>query len=141
MSDPKKKEEPAVIAMIAGLEKGATAAELETVVREAVTASMLTKKPASVTLKIVIAAGDDDSVRVTPDIGKTLPKLPRKSQTFFVGEGGELSRSSRSQGEFPETQRAEMAAEAAKVEKAEGAGSRFRVMESDGMIKGATATA
>lgn len=132
-----KKEEPAVIAMIAGLEKGATAAELEAAVREAVTASMLTKKPAAITLTIRIAAGDDDSVRVTPDIGKKLPKLPRKSQTFFVGEDGELSRSNRNQDEFAETKRAEAEAE----ENAQKARPGFRIMSGDGKITPATATA
>lgn len=137
MSDQKKKEEPAVIAMIAGLEKGQTAAELEAAIREAVTASMLTKKAATVTLSISIAAGDDDSVRVTPDIGKKLPKLPRKSQTFFVGEDGELSRSSRSQDEFAETKRAEAEAEENAAKSRPG----FRIMKPDGSITPAAATA
>lgn len=128
MNDQKKKEEPAVIAMIAGLEKGQTAVELEAAIREAVTASMLTKKSATVTLSISIAAGDDDSVRVTPDIAKKLPKLPRKSQTFFVHEDGALSRSS--ERDFPEVKRAEAEAE----EKAQQTRPGFRVMKPDGSI-------
>lgn len=66
------------------------------------------------------------NVRITPDIGATLPKTPRKSQTFFADEDGRLTRSSKRQPEIPEVTRAEEAAEEAQKT------GRFRVVAAAG---------
>ncbi len=108
----KKKNEPPCVALIAGLEKGQTAAEIEIMLRDAVRGAQSTGKKTSVTITLNIEKSDEDSVRITPDVSCKIPKAPRKSQTFFTRHDGALARTSERQPEIPEVTRAEEAAEA-----------------------------
>lgn len=63
--------------------------EIEIVVDE-VSSRLGQKASGSVTLKIDITRENEEHVRLTPSISKTLPKKPLSPSLFFFGEAGTM---------------------------------------------------
>lgn len=80
--------------LVADLEKGETAAELDAALAEVIAAVQLTGKKGSVSLKISIepASKSAEVLGIEGEVKAAPPKPDHKLDIFFATESGELSR-------------------------------------------------
>jgi hypothetical protein len=80
---------------------GATLDDLTEQMAELVTAVLATQKSGTLNLKIKVSPNGLTSVRLSPDIKKTVPEPSRGESVFFVKDGHDLVRNDPRQPDLP----------------------------------------
>lgn len=87
--------------LLASQRKGALIAEAQDKLSSVVKACIATGKPGSITIKLKIRQGDEDSVVIEDEIKQNAPEKSKHGCSFFCDENGLLYRDNPKQPELP----------------------------------------
>ena len=86
------KRNPSFVDTLKALRRGETSDELDAAITECISATELTGKTSSITVKLVIKPKGFGAFTIADDVKSTLPKFDRESTVLFTDANGNLVR-------------------------------------------------
>lgn len=93
-------ENNSALRVLAELDNGRTASELDYELAQLVQAATITGKKGKVTVEVTVEPNGEGKVEIDADVKPKVPKPTKHTTTFFVGDSGHLSRSDPRQREL-----------------------------------------